>query len=356
MKAQKNTMIKTPDRRSRILGCMLGGAIGDAMGAPVKFLGLAEIYRRFGKKGITLYEAVFGRYGAITADTQMALFTAEGLILSTVRKEYSQENQLIPALYHAYLRWLYTQEVQLQQQLIGSHGTCSVVDGILTGYKNLFARRAPENTCLLALRSGQMGTMDLPLNDSNRCGGIMRVAPIGLAFRDPDIAFLRGCEAAVITHGHPSGYLAAGFFSAFISLLVSGNTLEKAVTESTLLLQSKEKSNDCVWAVEKAVALADKGNLSPEKIESLGSGWSAEEALSIGLCCALSAESNFSKGVLLSVNHSGNSDATGSITGNILGALSGRDSIPEKWLSGLEMREVIEEVAVDVMERFSSRS
>ena len=344
------------DRLSRTLGCFLGGAIGDAMGAPVEFMGLAEIYHRFGKEGIAGYEEAYGRYGAITDDTQMSLFTAEGLILSSVRSDYSRQDQIIPAIYHAYLRWLYTQEVQLQQQLIESHGTCSVVDGILTGFKNLYARRAPGNTCLSALRSGQMGTMDRPLNDSKGCGGVMRVAPIGLAFGDPDIAFLRGCEAAAITHGHPSGYLAAGFFSAFISFILSGDTLGKAVTESILLLQSKEKSTDCLRAVEKAVVLADKGNPSPEKIELLGSGWIAEEVLSIGLCCALSAENNFCKGVLLSVNHSGNSDSTGSIAGNILGALSGKDSIPEKWLSGLEMREVIEEVAVDVAERFPDRN
>ena len=170
-----------PDPLSRTIGCMLGGADGDALGAPVEFLDLAEIRRRHGRAGIVGLEAAYGRIGAITDDTQMALFTAEGLILSRVRQEYGHGSQAIAAIYHAYLRWLYTQDAQRQKQLVDDHGTCAVIDGILTGHRTLFSRRAPGNTCLSALRSGKMGALDQPINDSKGCGGGMRVAPVGLA-------------------------------------------------------------------------------------------------------------------------------------------------------------------------------
>ncbi len=62
---------------SRVRGTLLGGAVGDALGAPVEFLSLASIRRQFGEAGIRDYAPAFGRSGSITDDTQMSLFTAE---------------------------------------------------------------------------------------------------------------------------------------------------------------------------------------------------------------------------------------------------------------------------------------
>ena len=69
-----------PTRRDRILGCLLGGAVGDALGASVEFISWPEIERRFGPGGIQAYAPAYGGLGRITDDTQMTLFTAEGLI------------------------------------------------------------------------------------------------------------------------------------------------------------------------------------------------------------------------------------------------------------------------------------
>jgi ADP-ribosylglycohydrolase len=80
----------------------------------------------------------------------------------------------------------------------------------------------------------------------------------------------------------------------------------------------------------------------------MGGGWVGEEALAISLYCALVAGDDFTHGLLLAVNHSGDSDSTGSITGNILGLRLGRQAIPERWLAELELRDVIETVAIDL--------
>ena len=61
-------------------GCLLGGAVGDALGAPVEFMSRAQIVRAFGPHGIEDYAPAFGKLGTITDDTQMTLFTAEGLM------------------------------------------------------------------------------------------------------------------------------------------------------------------------------------------------------------------------------------------------------------------------------------
>lgn len=95
--------------------------------------------------------------------------------------------------------------------------------------------------------------------------------------------------------------------------------------------------------------LSEQGKPHIEAIEQLGEGWIAEEALAIAVYCALVADS-FQEGVLLAVNHGGDSDSTGAIAGNLLGALYGVRSIPQYWLDGLELQGVIAEVAGDLWE------
>lgn len=333
-------------------GCILGGAIGDALGASIEFMSIEQIRSKFGEMGLSDYSESYGRIGAITDDTQMTLFTAEGLILSKVRQEYQGDKGVIDSGYHALLRWLYTQESNIQDNLIQNHGTCSIVDGVLTGHKELFSLRAPGNSCLSSLKSGKMGTIDDPINNSKGCGGVMRMAPVGLAYEDPEKAFHFGCKLAALTHGHPTGYLAAGTFSALISLIISGNSLTEAIEDSTLILKSFKKHDETLRAIGNAVDMVGKQIPEPEVIEKNGEGWIAEEALAISLYCTLEAEKNFKRGILLAVNHSGDSDSTGSITGNILGALNGIDVIPEDWIARLELKELIEETAEDLFGQF----
>ncbi len=333
-------------------GCIIGGAIGDALGAPIEFISIDQIHSNFGHHGLTDYSEAYGRKGAITDDTQMTLFTAEGLILSKVRKESQGDEGVISAVYHALLRWLYTQETNLQDTLIQNHGTCSIVDGVLTGYQELFSSRAPGNSCLSALKSGRMGTIESSINDSKGCGGIMRIAPVGLAYNDAEKAFKIGCGCAAITHGHPTGYLSSGTLAALISMLFSGDSLTGAIDESIRILKNKKNNRETLQAIEKAMAMLGKASPGPYVIEDIGAGWVAQEALAISIYCALVAGDDFKKGVLLSVNHSGDSDSTGSITGNILGALYGVDILPESWVINLELKDLIQETAGDLFEQF----
>lgn len=333
-------------------GCILGGAIGDALGAPIEFMSIDQIRSKFGEMGLTDYSEAYGRNGAITDDTQMTLFTAEGLILSKVRQEYEGDKGVISAGYHALLRWLYTQETTLQDNLIQNHGTCSIVDGVLTGHKELFSLRAPGNSCLSSLKSGKMGTTGDPINNSKGCGGVMRMSPVGLAYDDAEKAFHFGCKLAALTHGHPTGYLATGTFAALISLIISGKSLTEAIEDSTLILKSNKNNEETLRAIGNTVDIVGKQNPEPEVIEEIGAGWIAEEALAISLYCSLVSADDFKKGVLLSINHSGDSDSTGSITGNILGTLGGIDIIPEKWLDEVELKELIDETAGDLFDQF----
>jgi len=229
------------------------------------------------------------------------------------------------------------------------------MDGWLIDVEGLHERRAPENTCLSALRGARMGTIEQPLNDSKGCGGVMRVAPIGLVARDERTAFALGCEAAAITHGHPSGYYSAGCFAAIIQNLTVGRTLPDAIASTLQILDdaSNAGTEECSAAIRQAVALyREDVPRRPEVVERMGGGWVGEEALAIALYCGLASQDDFARGVLLAVNHSGDCDSTGAITGNLLGLMLGREAIPVKWLDGLELRAEIETVASDLNRGF----
>jgi ADP-ribosylglycohydrolase len=106
---------------------------------------------------------------------------------------------------------------------------------------------------------------------------------------------------------------------------------------------------ECLDAVTRAVALAGSGRApSGEAVESLGEGWTGEEALAIAVYCALAARGDFVLGVILAVNHSGDSDSTGAICGNLLGTALGAGAIPAAWLADLELREELETLARDL--------
>jgi ADP-ribosylglycohydrolase len=329
--------------RERIRGCLLSGAVGDALGAAVEFDSRVEIRRRFGPDGICEYAPAYGRLGAITDDTQMTLFTAEGLILALRGGVQGQRSTVVRTVHRAYLRWLRTQGER------SSHPTFSrTSEGWLATLTALQSRRAPGNTCLTALRARRMGSFEHPLNTSKGCGGVMRIAPVGLAWTLGD-PFRLGCEVAALTHGHPTGYLAAGALALMIRDLLLGGSLETAVEEALGELARRPGHEECTRAIGAAVDHARYGAPTAECIESLGKGWVAEEALAIALYCALVA-SDPVEGLRLAVNHGGDSDSTGAITGHLLGIVQGPAAIPERWLEALELRDEIERVADELYE------
>lgn len=193
----------------------------------------------------------------------------------------------------------------------------------------LHVRRAPGMTCLAALAQGGGGTLATPINDSKGCGGIMRIAPVGLLY-DPGRAFDIACACAALTHGHPSGYLASGVFAAMIAFLIDGASLDEAETEARAMLAGRLGADETLDAMDRA-RTARAWAPTPENLARLGEGWIAEESLAIALFAAWQAGGDFVRGLRIAVNHSGDSDSTGSLAGQLLGAQRGLDAIPASW-------------------------
>lgn len=278
----------------------------------------------------------------------MTLSTSEGLLRGWIPGRRRQERpNYVGATGQAYQRWLATQGEHPRDDVDLVHAP-----GWLSQQPELHHRRAPGNTCLSALRTTPSEQW-FARNDSKGCGGVMRVAPVGLfrwILREHHSArdtFRLGCELAALTHGHPTGQLTAGVLTVLIRELTDGASLPQALALAKSLLRQERKHHETLHAIARAEALA-VGNLPPEHaIARLGEGWIAEEALAISLYCALVAH-DFGHGVILVVNHDGDSDSTGAITGNLLGALYGIGAIPPQWLEPLELSEVITEIAEDL--------
>ncbi len=145
----------------RITGCRLGGAIGDALGAGIEFESIAEIRNRCGPAGVRGFAPVYGRLGAITDDTQMTLFTVEGLIRASVRDRSKGICHCPTVIRHAYMRWLHTQGHRWPPPG-PPDGDSEEPDGWLVRVDDLHHLRAPDSTCLSALRRGRLGRPDRP--------------------------------------------------------------------------------------------------------------------------------------------------------------------------------------------------
>ncbi|PSL54897.1 ADP-ribosylglycohydrolase [Saccharothrix carnea] len=318
-------------------GSLLAGAVGDALGGSIEFDRIDRIRGRFGPAGLTDYAPAYGRLGAITDDTQMTLFTLEGLLLA--RKRGSDPVHEVRV---AYARWLRTQG-----------GPEVTPDGWLLDVPELHDRRAPGNTCLTALRSGVLGTVDTPINDSKGCGAVMRAAPVALWSDDVREVFDLAAATGALTHGHPSGYLSAGVLAVLVQQVLAGVALPAAIEQARAELIRWDGHEEQLALLDLAVELGVGGvRPTPEVIETtLGGGWVGEEALAIAVLTALAAR-DLADGLLLAVNHSGDSDSTGALCGNLLGARDGVEAIPAHWLETLELRDVVERLADDAVSAF----
>jgi ADP-ribosylglycohydrolase len=300
-------------------GAILLGAVADAYGYVVEFRSGDQIEADigngfgFGRPGSWSYD----RIGHVVSDdTQMTLFTAEGC-LRAVRSGIPLVQSVPDHCRSAYLAWYGTQARPFR----GGDG--------LAGNRRLYQRRAPGATCLQALARGGWGTAEEPINDSKGCGGIMRVAPIAFL---PDIGLEEtwklGCASAALTHGHVLGWSSAGAFAVLVRLVAEGASPVVAA-ETTIGFVRERPGGDVIGRyIADALAFAGRSVVAMDEIESLGGGWVSEECLSIGLAAAL-MNADIPTRIATAAHHSGDSDSTASICGQLIGAGCGRAALAE---------------------------
>lgn len=105
-------------RKDKIRGSLIGGAVGDALGYPVEFASYSNIKSMFGENGITRFLLNNNGVAEISDDTQMTLFTANGLLYGITRFcMRGIGSDLFNYVAMAYDEWLQTQmELPLEDE------------------------------------------------------------------------------------------------------------------------------------------------------------------------------------------------------------------------------------------------
>ena len=329
-----------------IRGCLMAGAVGDALGYEVEFMSRRSILSRFGENGITKFALDSNGKALISDDTQMTLFTANGMLMGLTRG-YMRGIGGRPEKYVdiAYLDWYYTQTGKKREMLIDDwHPTW------LRDLPEMAHLRAPGNTCLSACESLFRG--EKAQNNSKGCGGIMRVAPMalldaGYASRNENSYSIEelaeaGGEIAEVTHKHPLGFLPASLLTVLLYKVIPMTAkqvqeeIDSIVADTVNILDRIYKGKydaDKRYLKEltmKAVQLAHSDISDADAIRQLGEGWVAEETWAIALYCAIRHIDSVEDAIIASVNHDGDSDSTGSVCGNIMGAIYGYEHIKER--------------------------
>lgn len=303
----------------QLVGCLLGGALGDALGYPVEFEKVSQMSQDHD------FDKIVDKL-IVSDDTQMTLFTANALLL---------DGNLRINTWNCYQDWLETQFKQGKSEL--SHRPISW----LMEYPEMYASREPGRTCLMTLMRGIPGDLNEPINQSKGCGALMRVAP--LAFIDREDLYLVAIENSALTHGHQMSHIASAALVSLLRYISEGETLCDSVSLmrqdiKRIFMGSLEvKVFDDL--LQQAIFASEKDFDDMEIISRLGEGWVAEETLAIALYCSLKYSNDLKKALRVAVFHDGDSDSTGSVTGQILGTLLGAKKLPQEEIKRLDLLE-----------------
>ena len=338
----------TIDIQDRCRGCLMAGAAGDALGYTVEFMSRKSILHRYGAAGITRFDLDRSGLALVSDDTQMTLFTANGILMGITRGAMRGIGGYPPDYVGgASVDWYYTQT--------GKKGNMFGQDFHYTWLRDLpelAHRRAPGLTCLSACEC--LLEREEVVNDSKGCGGIMRVAPMGLLdagyclrkqYCNPPQVLEEGGQIAAVTHKHPLAILPAALLSGLVFQAATHPTDEAVdgfwnlVGECIDLMKQVYADDryapyvsEMVRLTDTALDLADNKEVTDAKaIRSLGEGWTGDEAWAIALYCVARHIDDPLQALIAAVNHDGDSDSTGSIAGNIIGAIYGYEAIREMF-------------------------
>lgn len=304
-------------RESQVVGCIVGLAVGDALGFPAEFRTREQLLEEIGPDGITdfvgLTDPRFGRPqfaggghppGTYSDDTQMTIAVAEALL--TAGDE--DVERLMLAMGHQFIEWSRSES----------------------------NNRAPGSTCMQGCENLAKGVSwrEAGVASSKGCGSAMRVAPIGLYYEDVDkVAEIARCSS-LLTHGHPAGIEGAAAAAILVALALRGATPEEMYAEVEQRCASQCSEFAETW--EKLPALISQSPEDTLIAGVLGEGWVAEEAVASAMYCFWRSPDDYQQAVLTAINTDGDSDSIGTITGSILGARLGLDAIPRRWREDVE--------------------
>lgn len=341
------------NRLSAYKGCLLGLAIGDAMGYTIDHKTLTQIREDYGPNGLLGYDLANG-YADTTSYTQIAAYVCNGLLFGMTRGQL--RGVMAPCV-----RYIAMAEKEWARHQ-GYRKDPTAVDYCwVSGADGLQARRCMDTLMLDTLNRNDLGTMEEQRNRYQGPGSLTAAVPVGLFF-DPqrmgreEIQRL-GAEAVALTHGNPAAFLTGAALAHIISRIAwDGETDLRALVRETInMLQNtfgrayKQTAEVC-QSLRMALALSISPNMNQtEAMEQLDCS-SAPKVLAGALYSCILHPKSVDEAVITAVNHSGYSAAVGAVAGAIQGAVLGCDAMPEFYLDCLEVRDTLQELAMDMFQ------
>ena len=329
---------------SAVTGCLLGLAIGDALGATVDSKTYQEICRDYGPAGLLGYDLVNG-FAAISSHTQVAAFSCNGLLVSTAKGGTD------------YLRYI-SQALKEWARTLHLPGEPERRSCWLCKVPALRQRKCVDARTLDSFTRDVLGTPERPLNQGAGPGTLPAAIPVGLFFH-PDRMSVRqigqlGAQVVALTHGDPMTFLSGAALAYIIAGIVQD---EKTPLEQQFLHAAEAVSaqfggeypqaKQLQGLIEKAITLSRKPELLRwQAMEELVCNTGAQ-VLAGAVYAVLADGGDFDSAMITAVNHSGKSAAVGAVSGAILGAAMGAEALPEFYLECLEPVEVLRELAAD---------
>ena len=330
---------------SRYVGCLLGLAVGDAMGYTVDDQTWEQIQENYGPNGLLGYD-LQNEYAEVTSYTQIAAFVANGLLLGVTRSKPE-----------AYLRHV---TVALREWAKRQHfprdpgkSWCWVAQ------KPALRRRHCRDAWMLdAFRFENLGTIQRPVNKSDSPGAITGAAAIALFYNpqrlEPAQLGNLTANTVALTHGDPNAYLSAVVLAYGLAGILQEpeRPLEEQFLQASDVMEQQfgerfAQAGQIARDVRSAVELARQEGDHRARMESFVCD-TASQCLQGAVYAAIACPEDFDSAMILAVNHSGRSAAVGAITGAILGARLGKDALPEFYLESLEPIEELRELADDL--------
>lgn len=333
-------------REAAVKGCLLGMAVGDAMGYPVDKKSWSEICEDYGPNGLLGYDLANGT-AEITSYTQIAAFVGNSLLMGVVRGD--------PEKYVKYLalgmrEWARGQQVR---------GESEKTFCWLSQMPEMRRRMCMDTRMLDALSRETLGTPESPVLRSTSPCALTAAVAAGLLY-DPERMDLKqvgrlGAEAVAFTHGDPETFLSGAVLAYTITGLLQRpeRTMPQQFLTAAEIVQAQfgesyPQTQKITALLQKAVELSKDADISPLVAMSLLECTTAAECLAGAAYASIIHSGNFDEGMIAAVNHSGRSAAVGALTGAFLGAKLGYETLPEFYLESLEQAGILEELALDL--------
>ena len=327
-------------------GCLLGLAVGDAMGMPVDDMTWGEIQESYGPHGLLGYD-LRSDFAEITSYTQVAAYICNALLLSISRSKGDQHLDFVKL---GLKEW--TRSQQFARDPEGSY--CWVAK--LSAFRRRHCRDA---RMLDTLRLAAMGFPEKGPNKYNTPGSLTSAIAVGMFYNPqrmtpPQIGEL-ATKIVRLTHGDPTAFLSA----AVLAYAITGILLEPdmpldaqftaAISAMDHQFRSKYSEAYTVAAtLSAAVERAKAAEPMDQVMESLQC-YSAMNCLAGAIYASIANDQDFDTAMITAVNHSGYSSAVAGIAGAVLGAKMGHAALPDFYLESLEPVKELCQLADDMV-------